>query len=113
MLFSIALTLGLTGALFLLCALCRTLLHALQVRRFGCGKVVLVGTPDDVLLPGRVQTAFVQSQRGHLQKGGAVLVVDCGLSDAAKRACCAAVGAGARVRFLAPDEIAQYLLLSK
>ena len=112
MLKQMLLMLGLTLALFLLASLCRLLLHALAVRRVGVGTVVVVGREDDPLLPRRVLTAYDQNRFCHLEDGGPVLVLDCGLTRKTKDACAAALGEDDRVMFLPAEKLAEYLLAS-
>lgn len=106
------LTLGLTLALFLLASLCRLLLHTAAVRRVGVGTVVVVGRRGDPLLPRRVLAAYDQNRFCHLEDGGPVLVLDCGLSKEAKATCAAALGGDDRAVFLPPEKLCDYLLAS-
>ena len=109
---AILLTLTMTFALFALCALCRVVSHALAVRRVGVGTVVVVGRNKDLLLPRRVAAAHDQNRFCHLEDGGQVLVLDCGLTEIQKAACAAALGGDSRVIFLPAEKLADYLLAS-
>ena len=107
MLYALLLTLSLSLGLLLLSSLCRVLLHALTVRRTGVGTTVLVGNPDDALVPQRAAAALVQSGLCHLERPREVIVLDCGLSPQTADACRALLGG--RVQFVRPQDLAGYL----
>ncbi|MBQ6092763.1 MAG: hypothetical protein IJL00_03720 [Clostridia bacterium] len=104
MLYALLLTLSLSLGLLLLSSLCRVLLHARAVRRFGLGATVLVGLPGDAQLPQRAAAALAQTQLCHLERTGDVVVLDCGLSPQTADACRALLCG--RVRFVQPQDLA-------
>ena len=108
----ILLVLLLTFVLFAMCALCRAASHAFSVRRVGVGTAVVVGRKNDPLLPRRVLAAYEQNHFCHLEEGGPVLVLDCGLTKETKAACSAALGGDDRVIYLSPEKVCDYLLAS-
>ena len=112
MLKAILLVLMLTFILFVLCALCRIVSHSISVRRVGVGTAVVVGRKNDPLLPRRVLAAYEQNRFCHLEDGGPVLVLDCGLTKETKAACADALGGDDRVVFLSPEKVCDYLLAS-
>ena len=112
MLQALLLTLALTGGLFLLSALCRLLLHAVAVHQVGVGTTIVVGQADDLLLPQRVYTSFLQSGLARLESDPEILVLDCGLSEDVRSDCRAVLGKRARVRFVPPENLCEYLVAS-
>ncbi len=112
MLKPLLLTVSLTLGLFLLSALCRSLLHMFTVRTCGLGVSVVVGTEGDPLLPMRIHTSLLQSGLSHLEQTNGVLVLDCGLSAQTKAACRAVLPPAARVQFLKRENFCDYLVAS-
>ena len=107
---AILLTLMMTLSLFALCSLCHAVAHAVSVRRVGVGTVVVVGRKGDPLLPQRVRAAYDQNRFCHLEDGGAVLVLDCGLTRETKAVCVDSLGGDERVVFLPAEKLAEYVL---
>ena len=112
MLKPLLLTVSLTCGLFLLSALCRSLLHSLAVRRCGLGVSVVVGREGDPLLPFRVYTSWLQSGLSHLEPPGEVVVLDCGLSEKTKAACAAILPEKTRLQFVPGENLCDYLVAS-
>lgn len=112
MLKPLLLTLSLTAGLFALSALCRALLHLCAVRRCGLGVSVVVGKEGDPLLPLRVYTSCLQSSLWHLEPPGAVVVLDCGLSEKTKAAVCSLLPEKTRVQFVSRENLCNYLVAS-
>ena len=112
MLKPLLLTVALTLGLFLLSALCRSLLHARAVRRCGLGTIVVVGKEGDPLLPLRVRTSFLQSGLCNLEQPQTIVVLDCGLREAQKAAVLALLPQHAGVQFLTAENFCDYLVAS-
>ena len=110
MLKPLLLTVSLTCGLFLLSGLCRSLLHALAVRKCGLGVSVVVGKEGDPLLPLRVYTSFLQSGLLHLGRPGDVVVLDCGLSEKTKAAVLTLLPEKTRVQFVSGENLCDYLV---
>ncbi len=107
MLSALFLLLSLSLGALLLSALCRALLHAINVRRVGPCVAVVVGLPGDPLLLQKAAAALTQLQLCHLEKPADVIVLDCGVSAQTVDACRARLGG--RVRFVRPGELAAFL----